>query len=91
MRNIGPQLLTLTIEQLYTLPMKSPVAEALIAAANENNLRPIDLAVMVGIGEAGAKRWFSGTVPSGDTVVVLMRKIPSFRSRLGFELTTEAA
>lgn len=68
------------------------VLDALIEATEEAGWNATQLAVAAGLGEGAAKKWLARlSVPGGDTVITLMRRMPGFRARLGFEIGKKRA
>lgn len=68
------------------------IHEALKASADEAGLNATQIAARVGRSEMSARQYMSGAaVPPGDIVVRLMREVPGFATKLGFEAVTRAA
>lgn len=68
------------------------IRQALREAVDELGWSPAHLAAAALVSEAAAKKWLAGaSIPSGDTLLRLMRAMPGLRKRLGYELVQVAA
>lgn len=74
------------VELWYSRAME--ICEAIAATLEELGWSPVQLAAVAGVSEAGARKWLppAGSIPGGDTLIVLMREMPGLRERLGFDL-----
>jgi len=61
------------------------IRSALRASSERAGWSPAKIAAEAGVGEQAARRWLSGeAIPSGDTLLRLMERLPGFCDRLGF-------
>ncbi|MDB5069549.1 MAG: hypothetical protein JWM87_660 [Candidatus Eremiobacteraeota bacterium] len=68
------------------------VRAALKEAAERNGWSPTRVAAEVGMSEAGIRKFYAGDSATlkSDALVVLMRELPGFAEKLGFDPRPEA-
>lgn len=68
------------------------VARALREAVNAAGWSPAKVAAEAGVSENAARKWLNGdAIPSGDTLLTIMQKLPAFAESMGFKAVRRAA